>query len=173
MQKHGVLRDRVEVMYIVPNTSQISIICKSYSRLKQTPSWQAYKLIALYSSIVNMPIPKTYVYPPIECRPPRMKSASVFRLHRFQRRVLAKTKKVRRGCAFHQYISEKSGVRKDLVTAVMNALPMAVFRELNTYGDCKIKGFLNFTEKINPCRSMDIDITTDGEFDKAANQNWS
>ena len=120
-----------------------------------------------------MPIQKTYAYPPIERRPPRRKSASVFLLHRFQRRVLAKTKKVRRGCAFHEYISEKSGVRKNLVTLVMNALPMAVFRELNTYGDCQIKGFLKFTEKINPCRSMDIDITQDGEFEKAVKENWS
>ena len=120
-----------------------------------------------------MPIQKQYVYPPFKVHPPRRLSANVFRLHRFQRRATTKIKKVRRGCAFHEYISEKSGVRKDLVTLVMNALPMAVFRELNTYGDCQIKGFLNFTKKINSCRSMDIDITTDGEFDKAATENWS
>ena len=120
-----------------------------------------------------MPIQKQYVYPPFKVHPPRRLSASVFRLHRFQRRVTAKIKKVRRGCAFHEYISEKSGVRKDLVTLVMNALPMAVFRELNTYGDCQIKDFLKFTEKINPCRSMDIDITKDGEFEEAVKDNWS
>ena len=55
----------------------------------------------------------------------------------------------------------------------MNALPMAVFREINTYGDCLIKGLLKFTEKINPCRSMDIDITKDGEFEEAVKDNWS
>ena len=113
-----------------------------------------------------------YEWPTIALKPPLMRSANVFRQHRLRRRVWHKVQRKSRKIAFHGLIADKSGVRKELVAAVMEALPLAIFQELTTYGDCSIYNLITLKEKITDGTSMDASVEWHGAVKKAVAENW-
>ena len=113
-----------------------------------------------------------YDWPTIVLKPPLMRSANVFRQHRLRRRVVQRAKHRSRKRAFHELISDKSGVQKELVAAVMQALPLVVFQELTTYGECSIDNLITIKEKITDGKSMDAAVQWHGAVKKAVAENW-
>ena len=105
-------------------------------------------------------------------KPPLMHSANQFRHHRELRKEAFRKSRKSRKANFHELLSQKSGVRKELIDVVIEALPLAVYEELNVYGDCHLDDFMTFTECSTPGRSMDACFGWRGAFKKAIETNW-
>ena len=86
----------------------------------------------------------------MELKPPLMQPAGVFRQHRLKRMVANKAQRETRKTSLHELISVKSGVRADLVALVMEALPLAIFQALTTFGESCIENLVMMNE--NPVK---------------------
>ena len=51
-------------------------------------------------------------------------------------------------------------------------MPLAVFEEVNLFGDCHLENFMHFKERITEGRAMDVTCYFSGEFNSAINANW-
>lgn len=110
-------------------------------------------------------------WPIWEIKPPLMQSDGVFRQHRLKRRVATKTHRKTRKAQLHELISVKSGVRADLVALVMEALPLAGFEELTTYGESCIENLVMMNENISDGKSVDATFEWHGVVKKAVKEN--
>ena len=108
---------------------------------------------------------------PITPRPPKMRSAGMFRAHRFNRRMEQKRLRQGRKKSMHALISMKSGARLENVDPAMQTLPLVVFQGVMGNGEACIDNLVMLTGKITAGKAIDVAFNSHGVVKKAFSEN--